>query len=172
MKKIISILMALMLVTSLCACDDKKTANENNENQNTVEDVSSSFAMEKVEAGKYSFMVPDNGKKKFSNGDSIQKFYSDDGGEGRVWYSLDGPIEVPEDKVAALSTTISSGEIIEFEHKITDGHNCAFIINELEGEFEGLMLVSNLSDEKDCMWLNVKGTDKELIEKILKSLEW
>ena len=172
MRKIITILIAVMIVVNLSACGGEKTANESKENQNKLEEISSSFKMEKVEAGKYSFLVPDNGEKKFSNGDSIQKYYSDDGEEGRVWYSLEGPIEIPKDEAAALNVVSASGKIVEFEQKNRNGHDYAFIINELEDKYEGLMLVSNSSDTKDCMWLSVKGTDKKLIEKILKSLEW
>lgn len=172
MKKFISVLILSLLMISLCACGGAKTNEEENNGKVNVEENSSSLSMEKITAGNYTFMVPDNGDKKYSNGDTMQTFFTDDGETGIVWFSLEGPLDVPKNEDSALNITRSAGKIVKFEFDDGKGVEQATIINEYDGEYEGLRIVSNSNDPSDCIWLNVTGTDKKVIEKILKSLEW
>ena len=146
-----------------------------NTNTNTSisnEKESDSYNMEKVQAGKYSFLVPNNGNKKYANGDSQQTFYSEDGQDGMVWYSLEGPLEPAKDKNSAHNITRSGGRVIEFKYDKSKGVEQCYIINEYKGEYQGLRIVTNSNDSNDCIWFEVLSYDKKLLEKILDSLEW
>ena len=79
---------------------------------------------------------------------------------------------IPTDEDAAHDITSSLGDIVEFKYDEKGAYKQATILNKYEDEYQGVRLVSNASDDKDCIWLSVTGTDKKVIEKILKSLEW
>ena len=172
MKKIISVLLIALLMLGLCSCGEEKKSDEGKNVSENIENNTSSLSMERITAGNYTFMVPDNGDKKYSNGDTMQTFFTDDGETGIVWYSLEGPLDVPKNEDSALNITRSAGKIVKFEFDDGKGVEQATIINEYDGEYEGLRIVSKSDDPNDCIWLNVTGTDKKVIEEILKSLEW
>jgi len=134
------------------------------------------YNMEKIQAGKYSFLVPDNGDSKFANGDSFQNFYTKDDESSTVWYSIEGPLSIPTNKKEAKSITSTLGTVTKFEYDKNNGIEQAFIINKYDDgdkiEYQGVRLVSNLNDSSDCIWLSVTGNDDKIIEKILNSLEW
>lgn len=172
MKKIISALLIALLMLGLCSCGEEKTNDEGKNVSENVENNTASLSMEKITAGSFTFMVPDNGDTKFADGETMQNFYFENGDTGVVWYSVDGPLNIPQDEDEAHDITSSLGEIVEFKHDEKNGFEQATILNKYEDEYQGVRLINNTSDNKECIWLSVTGTDKKVIKTILDSLTW
>lgn len=166
-------LCAVLCLTG-CGTNENKNLDNTNNNESNInnENIQSSYTMEKIVVGKYSFMMPDNADTKFADGETYQNFYSSDGETGTVFYSIDGPLSIPKDEDSAHDITSSLGKIVDFKYDNGKDVEQAFVINKYEDEYQGVRLVSNKNDLKDCIWLSVTGTDKKIIEKILNSLEW
>ena len=172
MKKT-SLLVLMILFVIICSACDSKTKQDGNTNNNTEnQNIQTTYTMEKVNAGKYSFMVPNNGDKKYANGDTRQNFYTNDGETGLVWYSIECPILPPKDKQDALNVSSSAGKIIEFIYDNSNGIEQAKFINQYQDEYTGYRIISNINDSSDCMWFTVNSTDKNLVKQVINSLEW